>query len=131
MNNNLIETYRVMATKTKKPLDLRKIWEGIISKERKPPKDESIWLIDPKLAFLYAKYIRGSRWSEKEEVCFHSDIKALYNYIYWVVKETGHEVPDHLHNFMLAKQLGDSVEGDKEWADLYFKNIKKQKESIK
>ena len=131
MNNNLIEAYRVMATKTKKPLDLRKIWEGIISKERKPPKDESIWLSDPKLAFLYAKYIRGSRWSEKEEVCFHSDIKALYNYIYCVVKETGQEVPDHLHNFMLAKQLGDSVEGDKEWADLYFKNIKKQKESIK
>jgi hypothetical protein len=125
MNNNQIGTYRVMATKTKQPVDLRKIWEDIISKKRKPPKDESIWLADSKLAFLYAKYIRGSRWSEKEEVCFHSDIKALYNYIYWVVKELNQEVPDHLHNFMLAMQLGNNFEGDKEWADLYFKNIKK------
>jgi hypothetical protein len=111
-----------MTTKNRKR-NLAKIFEDITVHNKKPPKDESIWLDNPKMAFIYAKYIRKTRWPELQEFCFYKNIQALYSYVLWIV-DTGQSVPEHLHNFMLAKSL-ESLEEDKEWIDLYFKNIKK------
>lgn len=110
-----------MTTKTR-TRDLAKLWEDIRSNKKKPPKNENIWLDNPYAAFIYAKYVRKSRWSESQEVCFYNNIKALYSYSFWITNSLGQSVPDHLHNFMLAKSLED---GKDEWVSLYFKNIKK------
>lgn len=110
-------------TTTAKEVDLCRLWSDVISGKRKLPKNESVWLTDAKFAFLYAKYFRKSRWSESEEVCFYEDVKALYNYCYWLVTDMNEKSPEHLHNFMISA----SLDGDnKEWVDLYFKNINKK-----
>jgi len=108
-----------MTTKTRKR-DLVKLWQDIRIGKKKPPKNESIWLDNPKVAFIYAKYVRKARWSEDQESCFYKDVKALYSYIFWITDSLGEKVPEHLHNFMLVKSL-ESGEEDKEWIDLYFK----------
>lgn len=108
-----------------KKVDLCELWTAVQSGKKRLPKDESVWLSDGKFAFLYAKYFRKARWSEVEEICFYGDVKALYNYSYWLVTDLNDLVPEHLHNFMLAKVLDNVDRADKEWIDLYFKNIKK------
>jgi len=109
-----------MASKTK---NLSKLFQDILNNNKKPPKDENIWLLEPKMAFLYCKYFRKKRFSEEQERCFTTDLKALYHYVYWVVYSLGEKQPEHLHNFMLASSLSNESK-EKEWADLYFKNIK-------
>lgn len=108
-------------TKTKRKRNLAKIWEDITVRNKKPPKDESIWLDNPKMAFIYAKYIRKSRWPELQEVVFYNNLQSLCSYCFWITDTLGEKVPDHLHNFMLAKSLENISEEDKEWFDLYFK----------
>lgn len=111
-----------MAT-AKKKVDLCDLWGSMVAGKRKPPKDESIWLRDAKFAFLYAKYFRKNKWNQEQETVFYGDVKALYNYSYWLMNDLKVVVPEHLDNFMIAKAL----ENDNDtWADLYFKNIKKR-----
>lgn len=119
-----------MATKTRKPrkVDLRKLWIDVNTNHKNPPKDETVWLDDPLIAFLFAKYHRHKRWDEKQETCFYGNVKALYNYVLWVVRDLGLELPEHLNNYMIAKSLEVSDESsDKEWVDLYFKNLVNKK----
>lgn len=105
--------------------ELTSIWEKIIAGEREPPHDDSIWLSDPKFAYLYAKYFRNSRWSEDQEAIFCNDMQSLYAYAFWIHASLGQEVPETLHNIVLMKCV-EKNDKDKEWCELYFKNIKKK-----
>lgn len=111
-----------MATKTKKK-DLKKMWADAVAGIF--PKNERDFLTDPKFAYLYAKYVRKKRWDEADEVIFHSDLKCCY--LYCVFME---ESPEHLHNFMIAKNLENLDEQDRRWVDEYF-NYLKSKDSNK
>jgi hypothetical protein len=104
-----------------KKKNLRKLWEDV-NNGKPAPKNESVWLADPKFAFLYAKYIRGTRWSEQEEATFYDDLKVLYNYAYWIVHSLNQDCPEHIHNMMLAKAMVEDKE-DKDWVDLFFKLV--------
>lgn len=110
-----------MATKTKK--DLRGLWEDILNNKAVPPRDEKVWFDEPLIAFLYAKYKKGKRYSEKLEELFYGNVKAIYCYVYWVVNNLKLDRPEHLHNYMIAKNLENNVD-DKEWVDLYFAKIR-------
>lgn len=113
-----------MATKTrkKKKVDLRVLWEEVSIEGKNPPKDESVWFDNPLIAFLYAKYVKGDRYSEDLEKLFLGNTRAIYCYVYWVVNDLRQDRPEHLHNFMIAKHL-ENDSADREWIDIYFKKI--------
>lgn len=111
----------LMTTKIKRKRNLTKLWEDIRLGKKQPPKNEKIWLENPKMAFIYAKYVRKSRWPELQEVVFYNNLQSLCSYCLWITGSLGEKVPDHLHNFMLAKSLENLSEEDKEWVGLYFK----------
>ena len=111
-----------MTTKTE---NLQELWiKAIQSKEL--PEDETVWLGDPKFAFLYAKYFAKKRWSEEQEGVFCTDMKALYNYAWWIKDILGEETPENLNNMVLMNRI-ESKGKDKEWVDLYLKGILGQK----
>lgn len=99
--------------------DLKQLWANALA--GKMPKNERVFLSDPKFAYLYAKYIRKKRWDEKDEVIFHSDMKCCYLYCVFMGKP-----PEHLHNFMIAKSLEDLDDIDKRWIDEYFNFLKSE-----
>jgi hypothetical protein len=111
-----------MVTKSKKTVDLRKLWEDVNTYGKPAPKNESVWLTNPLIAFLFAKYYRKKPWTEEQEKSFYGNVKAIYSYVYWIVHDLGLERPQHLHNYMIAKSL-DVDSSDKEWVDLYFQKI--------
>ena len=84
-------------------------------KKKPAPADETIWLEDAKFAFLYAKYIRNSRWNEQQEQVFYKDTKSLYHYVVWLKSEN--QTFEHLHNFMLASKVSGSNDV---WINRYF-----------
>jgi hypothetical protein len=102
----------------KKTVDLKQIWANALA--GKPIKDERVFLSDPKFAYLYAKYIRRKRWDESDELVFHKDLKCCYLYCVFVEKNP----PEHLNNFMIAKNLDNLDEQDRRWVDEYFKYVK-------
>lgn len=83
------------------------------------PKNERIFLKDPKFAYLYAKYIRKKPWNEKDEMVFYKDLKCAYLYCVFLANP-----PDHLHNFMIAKNLDNLTDQDKRWVGEYFDHVK-------
>lgn len=105
----------------KKKVDLKNVWTDALN--GKLPKDDRVFLKEPKFAYLYAKYIRKKRWDEKDERIFYKDIKCAYLYCVFIEDKP----PEHLHNFMLAKNLGKINENDKRWIDEYFSHINKNK----
>ena len=105
---------------------LWEVWENI-NDGLPPPKDESGWLVSPKFAFLYAKYVRGTRWSEDEESIFYSDFKFLYNYSYWIITELKKPCPKNIINMVAARNLGEMSEEDERWSALFFELIKNNK----
>lgn len=107
-------------------VDLRQLWNDINLNKVEPPTDESLWLADPKYAFIYAKYIRGTRWSDEQEVLFYNDLKVLYNYTYWIVNILGQSCPEHINNIFLARSIEGGDGSEKAWIDLYFNNIVKK-----
>jgi hypothetical protein len=97
-----------------KEAELRELWEkALIGKKI---KDERVFLSNPKFAYLYAKYIRKKRWDEKDEIIFHTDLRCAYLYCVFIEDK----VPDHLHNFFLAKKLGKMDDVDERWLEQYF-----------
>ncbi len=108
------------ATKTRKR-DLRKLWEDVTINGKRPPKNEKVWFDNPLIAFLYAKYHKKEPYTEELEKLFYGNVQAIYSYVYWVVRDLGNEVPQHLHNYMIAKSIEDC---DNEWIRLYFQKIK-------
>ena len=110
--------------------DLRNLWMEV-NNGKEPPEDESIWFLDPLVAFLFAKYKKGSPYSLELEKLFYGNVKAIYCYVDWMVRDLGLERPEHLHNYMITKSIefgAGSGERDKEWVDLYFqKAIKLRK----
>lgn len=104
-----------------KEVDLRKIWEKVLAGDK--IKDERIFLRDPKFAYLYAKYIRKKRWDEKDELIFHTDLRSAYLYCVFIDSK----IPEHIHNFFLAKKLGNVDESEQRWMDEYFSYIAKNK----
>lgn len=113
-----------MATKTKLPRkrDLRKLWEQVNLEGKTPPKNEKVWFENPLIAFLYAKYKKGEPYSEELEKLFYGNLKAIYCYCYWVVKDLGKPLPEHLNNYMIAKSIEDDSD---EWIRIYFDKFKK------
>lgn len=107
-----------MATKTRTK-DLKKLWTDALS--GKMPKDERDFLVEPKFAYLYAKYIRKKRWDEQDETVFYSDLKCCYLYSIFM-EDTP---PEHLHNFFIAKNLENLDDQDRRWVDEYFDYLKK------
>jgi len=106
-----------------KEKNLGKLFQDILNKKENIPQDESIWLSEPRMAFLYAKYLRKARWSEYQEQIFYNDVKVLYHYINWIVNFLCEKrVPEHFHNYMLANSLSND-DSDKAWIELYFQNF--------
>lgn len=101
--------------------ELKKIWEDCLNGIM--PKDERVFLSDPKFAYLYAKYFRKKRWDEKDEIIFYKDIKVAYLYSIFLCDN----VPEHIHNFMLAKNLEDLTDSDKKFVNEYFDYLKKKR----
>jgi len=99
---------------TKKSPDLKKAWINVLAGKR--IKDSKIFLTDPKFAYLYSKYIRKNRLEEDEEIIFYKDLKCAYLYCVFVKKSP----PEHLHNFMISKNLENLSEEDKRWVNEYF-----------
>lgn len=110
----------VTTKRTSKAEKLKLLWVDALNGTR--PKDERVFLKDPKFAYLYAKYIRKQRWNEKDEAIFYKDIKCAYLYCTF----TDDKPPEHLHNFMLAKNMDSNIdEQDKRWIGEYFNHIKR------
>lgn len=100
--------------------DLRKLYVAVLTKKKPPPVDESVWLADSKIAFLYAKYIRKSRLSEEQEKCFYSDMRSSYHYL--VFLQEINQVSEHLHNMMLMSNLVELSVDEKKWVNEYFQS---------
>jgi hypothetical protein len=94
--------------------DLKELWEKVLV--GKKIKDEKVFLRNPKFAYLYAKYIRKKRWEEQDELIFHTDLRCACLYCVFI----DGKVPDHLHNFFLAKKLGKIDDVDERWLEQYF-----------
>ena len=103
-----------------KEVDLKKLWQNVLS--GKPLKDERVFLRDPKFAYLYSKYIRKKRWDEKDELIFHNDIKCAYLYCIFI----DDKIPDHLHNFFIAKKLGKNDDMEERLASILVGSIKEK-----
>lgn len=104
-----------------KEVDLRKLWEKVLAGNK--IKDERVFLTDPKFAYLYAKYIRKKRWDEKDEVVFHQDLRSAYLYSVFVGEG---KIPEHIHNYFIAKKIGGLSDCEQRWSDEYFKFIELQ-----
>ena len=114
-----------MATKIKKSkVDLRELWIRVLQGEK--IEDKRVFLKDPKFAYLYSKYFLKERWPEKDEVIFYKDLKCAYLYAIFLEGK----VPEHLHNFMIAKNLEDLDEQEKHWVGQYFDSIKITNKSV-
>lgn len=110
-----------MKTLAKEKIDLKKLWQNALA--GKNIKDERVFLDDPKFAYLYAKYFRKKRWDEQDEIVFHKDMKCAYLYCVFIDSK----VPEHLHNFFLAKKLGNNDEMEERWISEYFSWLDKRK----
>ena len=108
-----------MAVDTDKKL--KQLWIDVLA--GKKIKNERAFLEKPEFAYLYAKYIRKKRWDEKDEFVFYNDLKCACLYCDFI----DDKVPDHLHNFFLAKKLGEVDENDERWLEQYFKIVEKNK----
>ena len=107
--------------KKEKEIDLKELWQRVLS--GKTISDERVFLLDPKFAYLYAKYFRKKRWGELDELIFHKDVRCAYLYCVFI----NNKVPEHLHNFFLAKKLGKIDEMEQKWINEYFSWLDKNK----
>lgn len=114
---NKVESYNSMATKNK----VESLWIECSSGKKPWPKDERIWLRKPQTAYLYSKYKKKNRLTEKQEFIFYKNLTVLCSYVYFIVNDLQLPVPEHIHNFMLMKGM---EEKDREAVKFYFRIIK-------
>lgn len=107
--------------KATKSINLKKAWTDLLA--GKKLKNERIFLQDPKFAYLFAKYFRKNRYDEQDEFIFYKDIKCAYLYCVFLEKK----IPEHLHNFMIAKNLENLNEEDSRWVKEYLDWVSKIK----
>lgn len=100
--------------------DLKELWTKTLSGQK--IKNSRLFLSNPKYAYLYAKYIRKKRWAEKDELVFHKDLKCAYLYCVFIAKD----IPDHLHNYFIAKKLDNNSEIEDRWISEYFDWLEKK-----
>jgi hypothetical protein len=100
--------------------ELKNLWTKVLAGQK--IKNSRVFLSNPSFAYLYAKYIRKKKWSEQDEFIFYQDLKCAYLYCVF----TDDKISDHLHNFFIAKKLGQNTDEENRWIDQYFDWIEKK-----